>query len=119
MLDIASGADVAIGHVFNAGVATLSDDLGREIDFVMRWPDARTQLHNQVGRFGVEALLHRSDRLRNDSELRSFFSGMHQADGFANRIEKKYGAAIRDIDSETNIALVGHKPVARIEAVIV
>ncbi len=46
MIEIASGADVGIVHVFNARVPTLSDDLGREIDFVMRRPNAGTQLHD-------------------------------------------------------------------------
>ena len=35
-----------------------------------------------------------------------------------NWIEKKNGAAIRDVNSETDIALVSHEPVASIEAAI-
>ena len=67
MLQIAGGADVAIVHVFNARVPALPDNLGRKIDFVMRRPDAWTQLHDQVRGFGVEVLLHQCDRFRNDS----------------------------------------------------
>ena len=68
--------------------------------------------------FGVEMALHQCDRFRNDSLFRSFFPGMHQTDGAMDWIEKENGAAICDINSETDIVLVGYEAVASVEATI-
>ena len=43
---------------------------------------------------------------------------MHQADGSTMWIEKKNGAAIRDVNPETDIALVSHEAVASVDAAI-
>ncbi len=118
MFQITCGADVAIMHVFDARISTLPDDFRSEIDFVMRRPNARTQLQDQIGSFAVEALFHQRDRFGNNSELCSFFPGMHQTDDFTNWIEEENSAAICDVNSETNVALVGHQSVASVETTI-
>jgi hypothetical protein len=67
MLEITGGADAAVENLLDARVATLTDDLCGEINFVMRRPNAGTQLRNEIARFSPKFLPHRFDRASNDS----------------------------------------------------
>ena len=67
MLEIAGRADAAVENFLDACVATLPDDVCGKINFVMRWPDTRAQLHNKITRLNSKTLPHRFDRAPNDS----------------------------------------------------
>jgi len=67
-------ARAGVVDVLNAERATLPDDLGGEIDLVMRWANTRTELHDHVRRIGAEAFNHLSDRVCDDAKLGAFAS---------------------------------------------
>ena len=49
-LQIAGSADTAVVNLFDTGVTTLPDNFRGKINFVMRRPNARAQLRNQIAR---------------------------------------------------------------------
>ena len=77
-------------------------DFRREIDFIVRGPNAGPKLHDEVRSAGPEMLPHCLDGIRDDGQLRAFFSGMDKADRFSSGIGKVNSAAISDVNSEAN-----------------
>jgi len=67
MLEIAGSADAILENFLDARVATLSDDLWRKINLVVRRSNTGTQLHNKITRLNSKTLPHRFDRAPNDS----------------------------------------------------
>ena len=98
---------------------TLLDNLGGEIDFVMRGPNARAELRNEVGCLHPEAFVQQFDCVCGNSQCASFFARVDQTDSAEVAINEIKGAAIGDVDAETNIALVGNQSIAISEATIV
>jgi len=98
--------------VLNAERATLPDDLGSEIDFIVRRPNAGSELHGHVRRLGAEAFNHLSDRVCDDTELGAFASGMHQAYRRSFRIYNVKRAAVRDVNAERDAAFIGDNAIA-------
>ena len=61
---------------------------------------------------------HRFDDARGDAKLRSFFSGVHQTDRIADRIDEVNSATIGDVNSETNAALISNQAVTAVETFV-
>ena len=57
MSNFASGANAGIDDLSNACRLSLSSNLGREIGFIKRRTDARTDLDNQIARSDAELIL--------------------------------------------------------------
>lgn len=113
VMKIAGGADAAVVDFFNAERATLTDDFGGEIDFVVRRANARTELHDHLHGIGAEAINHLSDRVRDDAELGAFASGMHKADRRRFRIDDVTRATVGDVNAERDAVLIRDNAVAR------
>ncbi|MEY2480991.1 MAG: hypothetical protein QOI04_1918 [Verrucomicrobiota bacterium] len=111
------GADAAVVNLLHAARSTLRNDLGGEIDFVMRRTNAGTELHDQILRDRTESLRHQIYRARNNFQLSALLAGMHEADRRCFWIDNKNGAAISDINAETNFPLIGDESVAAGEAI--
>ena len=92
--------------------AALPDDFASEIDFVVLWANAGTELHGHVRRFGAEAFTHLSDRVCDETELGAFASGMHEAYRRSFRIYNVSRAAVRDVNTERDAALIGDNAIA-------
>ena len=71
---ITGSARAGVVDVLNAERATLPDDFGGEIDFVMGWANAGTELHDHALGIGAEAFNHLSDRVCDDAKLGAFAS---------------------------------------------
>lgn len=67
MFKVAGGTDAAVVHFLDPRVATLSDNIGSEINFIVRRPDTWTELHNQISRRNSKFLSHRVDCAANYS----------------------------------------------------
>ena len=87
--------------------AALLDDFGGKIDFVVRWTNTRTELHDYVGRIGAEALTHLPDCVCDDTKLGSFASGMDKTNRKCLWICDVNGATIRDVNTERDTPLIG------------
>lgn len=61
---------------------------------------------------------HRSDGVRNDTELGAFFSRMHQTDRIAHGVHEINSAAIRDVNSEANAALICDQAIAAVKTFV-
>ena len=99
--------------MLNAERATLPDDFGSEIDFVMGWANTGTELHDHVRGIGAEAFNHLSDRVCDDAKLGAFASGMHKADRRRFRIYDVNCATVGDVNAERDTALIGDNAIAR------
>jgi len=106
-------------HGGDAQITALPPDLGGEIDFVMRRPDAGTELDDQLGRARTKLCFHQTDGFRHDAEFRSFFSGMDQADRLPNGIDQINRAAIGDVNTQANAGLVCDQAVTAVNAFII
>ena len=98
--------------MFHARGAKLFGDLRREVDFIMRRANARTQLHNQLGRIRTEMFAHLLNRFRRDFLLGSFFSGMNKPDRRRFGIDNVNRAAIGNVNAERDFFLVRNQSVA-------
>lgn len=99
--------------MLNADRAALPDDFGGEIDFVVGWANAGTQLHDQVSGVGAEAFNHLSDRVCDDAKLGAFASGMRKAGCRRFWIYDVDCATVGDINPERDVALIGDNAVGR------
>ncbi len=105
-------------HADNAGIATLARDLGREIDFVMRRPNTRAYLRDEIARWHAESCFKQRDRARDDAEFGAFATGMNEADGAPFAVDEINGGAIGDVNAERQIALVSNQTIAAVETSI-
>ena len=112
MRKITGRAEAAVVHLLYSGGFRLRSNRRREIDFVMRRANARAELHDEILRRNFESLLHLSNRVRNNPQLSSPSTGMHQSDGALFTIGEVHRATIRDVNPETDVALVGEQTVA-------
>ena len=111
MLKITGGADAAIVNFFDTGIAALPDNFRGEINLVMRRPNARAQLRNQITGSNSKLLTHRRDRVPNDSQGSSFLARMNQTNRPGISVNQIDRAAIGHIDSEADIALVRNQSI--------
>src|SRR6266566_2367606 len=109
---VAGRAHAGVVDVLNAERAALTDNLGGEIDFVVRRPNAGTELHDQVRWIGPEAFNHLSDRVCDDAKLGAFASGMHKADRGRFWVYDVNGATVSDVNAERHTALIGDNAIA-------
>jgi len=98
--------------VLNTDCATLPDNFGGEIDFVVGWANTRTELNYHDRRIGAEAFNHLSDRVFDDAELGAFAARMDKANRRGFWIYDVNGATISDINAERDAALVGDDTIA-------
>jgi hypothetical protein len=106
-IKIAGGAGAGVVDFVYTERAALLDDLGGEIDFVMRRPDAGTELHDHVRGIGAEAFNHLSDRVCNDADLGAFASRMHETNSRRLWIYDVNCATVSDVNPERDAALIG------------
>lgn len=99
--------------MFNTERAALPDDFGSEINFVVGWANAGTQLHDYLRRIRAEVFSHLSDRVGDDAELGSFASGMDQPNRRCFWIYHVNRATICDINAEGDTVLIGDDAIAR------
>lgn len=111
-IQIAGGADAGVVDVLKTWRATLLDDVSCEIDFVVRWANARTELHDHLRRIGAEVFNHLSDRICDDAERGAFSPGMDKANGRRFRIYNVHRATVRDVNTERDARLIGDDAVA-------
>src|ERR1043166_745692 len=97
---------------FHAQRTTLPDNFGSEIDFVMWRTNTRAELHDHVRGIGSEVINHLPDRVRDDAELGAFASGMHETDRGRFWIDNVNCAAVSDVNTRCDTALVGNDAVA-------
>ena len=109
---ITGSAYAGVVDVFYAERAALADDFGGEIDFVMRWANAGTELHDHVRGIGAEAFNHLSDRVCHDAKLGAFAAGMHKTDRRRFWIDDVNCATIGDVNAERDAALIGDNAIA-------
>jgi hypothetical protein len=114
-LQIARGASAAVVHGRDTEVAALPHNRSGEIYFIMRRPNARTELHHEIGGARTKVFAHRSNAVGNDTKLRPFFPGMHQSNRLAGGIDEEYGAAVRDINTEANAALIRDQAITAVD----
>src|SRR5439155_14040322 len=109
---ITGGACAGVVDVLNGEGAALPDDFGGEIDFVVRRPNARTELHDHVRGIGAEAFDHLSDRVCDDAKFGAFASGMHKANRRRFWIYDVNYATVSDVNAERDAALTGDNAIA-------
>src|SRR5215470_15898980 len=93
--------------------ATLADDFGGKIHFVVRRANARAELHDHVCRIGAESFSHLPDRVCDDAKLGAFASGVHKPDGGRLSIYDVNSATVGDVNAKCGAALIGDDSVAR------
>lgn len=102
-------AGAAVEDLVNSGGSSLANDLRSEIDFVVRGPDAGSDLYDEIGGLTAEFLPHRRNRFRYRTKFGSFLAGMHEANRARLRIGEKHRRAIRHIDGQADPALTSHQ----------
>jgi hypothetical protein len=110
---ITGGARAGVVDLPNAERATLPDDFGGKIDFIMRRPNAGAQLDDYVRGIGAEVFNHLSDCVCNNAELSAFPSRMHKANRRRFWIHDVNCATVGDVDPEGDAAPIRDKPIAR------
>ena len=110
---ITGGAHAGVVDLLNVERATLLDDFGRKIDLVMGWANTGAELHDQIGRIGVEAFNHLSDRVCDDAKVGAFAAGMHKANRGRFWIYDVNCATIGDVNAECDAALISDNAIAR------
>ena len=111
-MKIAGGADGGVVDLLNAERATLPNNFGGEIYFVVRRANTGTELHDYVRRIGAEAINHLSDSVRDDAKLGAFASGMYKTDRRCFWIHDVNRATVGDVNSERGMALICDNAVA-------
>ena len=76
---ITGSARAGVVDLLNTERATLPDDFRSEIDLVVGWANAGTELHDHICGIGPEAFNHLSDRVCDDAKLGAFAAGMRKA----------------------------------------
>ena len=109
---ITGSARAGVVEALNAEGAALPGDFVGKIDFVVRRPNAGTELHEHVRRIGPEAFNHLSDRVCDDAKLGAFASGMHKADRGRFWVYDVNGATVSDVNAERDATLVREDAVA-------
>jgi hypothetical protein len=117
-IQIARGANAAVVHGRDAELAALPHNLSGEICFIVRRPNARTELHYKIRGARTKVFAHRSDGAGYDPEVRPFFPGMDQSNRLADWIDEEYGAAIGDINAEANSSLIADQAVTTVETLV-
>ncbi len=117
-IQIAGRAHATIMHVRHTLIPTRANDVGGEINFVVRRTNAGAELDHEVARSGSKFGVHPVNRVRDDAELCSLLPGMDQSDRASDRIDEVNGATIRHVDAETDTALVRHQTIASIETFV-
>ncbi len=117
-LKITRGADAAVVNFTNAGVATLLQNLRGEIDFIVRRANAWTELHHEIRPVHAEIRAQQFDCVADNAKGAAFLARVHETDGASLAIDEINSAAIRHINSETNIVLVGDQTVTILNAAI-
>ena len=112
MTQITGSACPGVVDLLNAERAALPDDLGAEIDFVVRRPNARAELHDHARGIGAEVFDHLSDRVCDDAKLGAFASGMHQPNCRRFWIYDVNCATVSDVNAERDAALIGDNAIA-------
>ncbi len=112
------GADARVVDADHTVISTGPNNLGCEINFIMRRTNAGAELHDEVARSGSKFGVHPVNRVRDDAELCSLLPGMDQSDRASDRIDEVNGATIRHVDAETDTALVRHQTIASIETFV-
>ena len=97
----------------NAKRAALPGDFGGEIDFVVGWANAGTELHDHIRWIGIEAFNHLADRICDHAKLGAFASGMRKANRRCFWIYNVNRATIRDVNAQRDTALIGDDAIAR------
>ena len=96
----------------HAGISTLPNNLGSEIDFVMWRSNARTELGDEDPKASIRnvvciaAIGFGRNRRRG-----SFLAGVHQPDAVSNWIEKIHRATIGDVNSKRDAALIRNQAI--------
>ena len=93
-------------------------NLAGEIRFVVGRANARAELHNEVRRARTKMFAHRLDGVRDDPELSASFPGMHQSNRIAYGIDDENGAAISNVNAETNAALICDQAIRTVETFV-
>ena len=106
-------------NFIHAGSPTLANDIRGEIDLVVGRTNAGAELGNKILWFDRKSLPHLDYRLGDDTQLRALFPRVNQGSGALLSVEEVKGAAIGNVNSEANIALVGNQTVAAFETAIV
>ena len=109
---LTGGARAGVVDVLNAKRATLPGYFGGEIDFVVGWANARTELDDHIRGIGAEAFNHLSDCVCHDAKLGAFTAGMHKADRRRCWIYDVNCATVSDINAERDTALIGNNAIA-------
>src|SRR5436190_21304701 len=63
-------------------------------------------------------LPHRVNGVGDNTKLRPFFPRMHQSNRIVYGIDDENGAAISDINPETNVALICDQPITTVETLV-
>ncbi len=116
--EVAGRADSGIEDRIDPQIAALPNDVGCEIDFIVRWPNTRAELNNEIGWTRTELSRHRFDCVWDDAEFRSFLAGMDETDRATNRIDEINRAAIGDVNAQTKSRLVRNDSVAICETFV-
>lgn len=103
---------MAIDHAGSAGGVTLANNLRGKVDLVMRWPDAGTELEDEIVRLHPEPLLHHFDRRGDDSEFRPFLSRVNEANCSLFLVRQVNRTAIGYVNAKASVRLIRHQPVA-------
>ena len=106
-------------NFLHAKRATLSDNLGCEIDLVMWRANAGAELNDHVRGIGAEAINHLFDCVGNDAELGAFATGMNQTDSRRFWIDKVNRAAVGDVNAEHDSLLIGDDAIAAGEKFVI
>jgi hypothetical protein len=86
-------------HLLDSGGTELAGDLGCEIDLVVRRPNRRTQLRNEIAGARGEMLVHLLDCPRHNRQLSAFAARMDQTKNAPDRIDQENRAAIRNVNA--------------------
>ena len=111
-MGMARCAPARVVDFFHPKRATLLDNFGRKIDFVMRRTNTRAQLHDHVRGIRSEVINHSRNRVAGDTELSAFASGMHETDSRRFWIDNVNGATVGDVNAQRGPALIGDDAVA-------
>ena len=109
---ITGSARAGVVNVLYTQRAALLADFGGKIDFVVGWANTGAELHDHVRGIGAEVFNHLSDRVWDDAKLCAFASGVHKPDRRCVWIYNVNSAAISDVNTKRDLALVSDEAIA-------
>ena len=109
---ITGSAGAGVVDLFHIERTALPDDFGGEIDLVVGWANAWTELHDHVRGIAAEAFIHLSDRVCDNAKLGAFAAGMNDANRRCCWIDDVNCATVGDVNAERDAALIRNKAVA-------